>query len=137
MVDEVKTYKTVFRPDDNGWWFIDVPELPGCHSQARNIASGRDHIREAISMVTNADLDTFDLDVDYQLPKAQQAAVAKARRTRERAEEAAQRAAEAAQATEAAVRVLQEGPIKLGTRDVAELVGVSHQRVAQILKRPA
>ena len=133
----MKTYKVVFRPDDNGWWFIDVPELPGCHSQARNIASGRNHIREAISMVANADWDTFDIDVEYRLPKAQQAAVAKARRTRERAEEAARQAAEAARATEAAVRALQEGPTKLGTRDMAELVGVSHQRVAQILKRPA
>jgi len=133
----MKTYKATFRPDDNGWWFIDVAELPGCHSQARNIASGRDHIREAISMVTNADLDTFDVDVAYELPKAQQAAVTKARRTRERATEAAQRATEAAVAAEAAVRALQEGPRKLALRDVAELVGVSHQRVAQILKRPA
>lgn len=133
----MKTYKVTFRPDDNGWWFIDCPELPGCHSQARNIAGGRDNIREAISMVTNADLDTFDLDVDYVLPKAQQAAVARARRTRERAAEAVQRAAEAAEAAEAAVRALQEGPRKLAMRDVAELVGVSHQRVAQILKRPA
>lgn len=133
----MKTYKTVFRPDDNGWWFIDVPELPGCHSQARNIASGRDHIREAISMVANADLDTFDIDIDYQLPKAQQSAVAKARRSRERAAEAAQRATEAARATEEAIRALQEGPGKLAMRDVAELVGVSHQRVAQIMKRPA
>ncbi len=130
MVDEVKTYKATFRPDDNGWWFIDVPELPGCHSQARTIASGRDHIREAISLVANIDLDTFDVDVDYELPKAQQAVIAKARRARERA-------AEATQATEAAVRALQQGSAKLGIRDVAELVGVSYQRVAQILKRPA
>ncbi|MDQ6727961.1 MAG: type II toxin-antitoxin system HicB family antitoxin [Actinomycetota bacterium] len=126
----MKTYKATFRPDDNGWWFIDVPELPGCHSQARTIASGRDHIREAISLVANIDLDTFDVDVDYELPKAQQAVIAKARRARERA-------AEATQATEAAVRALQQGSAKLGIRDVAELVGVSYQRVAQILKRPA
>lgn len=130
MVDEVKTYKAMFRPDDNGWWFIDVPELPGCHSQARTIASGRDHVREAISLVANVDLDTFGVEVDYELPKAQQAAIAKARRARERA-------AEAAQATEAAVRALQQGSAKLGVRDVAELVGVSFQRVAQIMKRPA
>lgn len=130
MVDDVKTYKAMFRPDDNGWWFIDVPELPGCHSQARTIASGRDHIREAISLVANIDLDTFDIEVDYELPKAQQAVIAKARRARERA-------AEATQATEAAVRALQQGSVKLGIRDVAELVGVSYQRVAQIMKRPA
>ncbi len=126
----MKAYKAMFRPDDNGWWFIDVPELPGCHSQARTIASGRDHIREAISLVANIDLDTFDVEVDYELPKAQQAVIAKARRARERA-------AEAAQATEAAVRALQQGSVKLGIRDVAELVGVSYQRVAQIMKRPA
>jgi len=126
----VKTYKAMFRPDDNGWWFIDVAELPGCHSQARTIASGRDHIREAISLVANIDLDTFDVEVDYELPKAQQAVIAKARRARERA-------AEATQATEAAVRALQQGSVKLGIRDVAELVGVSYQRVAQIMKRPA
>ncbi|HVF14449.1 MAG TPA: type II toxin-antitoxin system HicB family antitoxin [Acidimicrobiales bacterium] len=126
----MKTYKAVFRPDDNGWWFIDVPELPGTHSQARNIASGRDHIREAISMVTNSDLDTFDVDVEYDLPEAQKLEIARARRARDAA-------AEAAQATEAAVRVLQEDPARLVTRDVAELLGLSHQRVAQISRRPA
>lgn len=88
-------------------------------------------------MVANADLDTFEIEIAYELPKTQQAAVAKARRTRERAMVAAQRAAEAAEAAEAAVRALQEGPRKMAMRDVAELVGVSHQRVAQILKRPA
>jgi len=74
-------------------------------------------------------MDTFDVEVDYELPKAQQAAIAKARQARARA-------AEATQATEAAVRALQQGSAKLGVRDVAELVGVSHQRVAQIMKRP-
>lgn len=126
----MKTYKAMFRPDDNGWWFIDVPDLPGCHSQARTIASGRNHICEAISLVANVDLDTFDVEVDYELPKAQQALIANARRARERA-------AEATQATEAAVRALRQGTVKLGIRDVAELVGVSYQRVAQIMKRPA
>ncbi len=43
----MKTYAVVFRVGDNAPWRIDAPELPGCHSQARTILSGLDHIHPA------------------------------------------------------------------------------------------
>lgn len=126
------TYTAVFRPDDNGRWFIDVPEIPGCHSEARTIVRGRVHIREVIALVLDEDEDAFDVEVDVHLPdKRLQQLVARARKERNRARSAQESAA--ALTEEAARALVQTGELSL--RDAAELLGVSHQRVQQLLTR--
>lgn len=43
------TYTVVFHLDPSGWWFAEVPDLPGCHTQGRTVDQARARIREAIS----------------------------------------------------------------------------------------
>jgi hypothetical protein len=70
------------------------------------------------------DLDAFDLDVHYDVGDG--AAVAAARRARAEAERAERASADAVR------RAVARLPASLSVRDVAELLGISHQRVAQV-----
>jgi predicted RNase H-like HicB family nuclease len=108
-----------------GWWTATSSDAPGVVTQARTVREVIANAREAIACELNVDeaevrvcANMFDL-----APLLEQARDARI------AAEHAQVAA--ALATEAAVRALHERGIS--GRDTAPLVGISHQRVHQIL----
>jgi predicted RNase H-like HicB family nuclease len=111
---------------------VSVPELPGCHTQGRTLARARERIREAIALWVDADEAELTIADDVRLPEPARQAVARAREARQQAQQA-QEAALAA--TRKAVRVLVHDG-RLSTRDAAELLGISHQRVAQLVAEP-
>ncbi len=127
------TYVVVYEQDHTGWWFVSAPDLPGSHTQGRTLARARARIREAIALCLDVDEEDFDLVDEVRLPSAARQAADETRSARQRAHEAR----EAAQAaTRKAVRTLAcEG--NLGTRDTAELLGISAQRVSQLLAEQA
>jgi predicted RNase H-like HicB family nuclease len=132
------TYTAVFEMDHTGWWYVSVPELPGCHSQGRTLAKARARIREALGLWLDVDEDAFELVEDIHLPEEARRVAAEARAAREHAHQAQR---DALATTKAAARTLAQGG-RLGIRDVAELLGLSHQRVAELLadqpeRRPA
>lgn len=47
---EVCGYWVVYERDADGWLVAEVPALPGCHTQARNMHDLRNRIAEAISL---------------------------------------------------------------------------------------
>lgn len=53
------TYTAVLHFDATGWWFVEAPELPGCHTQGRTIDQARDRIREAIALWLDAPEDNL------------------------------------------------------------------------------
>lgn len=61
------TYTAVFHLDATSWWFVEVPELPGCHTQGRTIDQARDRIREAIALWLDTTEDNFQIrdDIHY------------------------------------------------------------------------
>jgi predicted RNase H-like HicB family nuclease len=124
-----ETYTAVYEQDHTGWWFVSVPELPGCHTQGRTLARSRERIREAIALWLDADEAELEIADDVHLPEPARQATARAREARQRA----QQAQEAALATtRKAARALVHCS-RLSTRDAAELLGISHQRVAQLV----
>lgn len=38
------------RDEETGGWFVEVPELPGCHSHGENIPEATARIQEAMSL---------------------------------------------------------------------------------------
>lgn len=122
------SYRVVVERDEAGLWIARVPAVRGCHSYGRTLEQSRVRIREALSLwVDNAEV--AELRFDVRLPAATGDGVRRAQQARARSAEAQREAAEAARQA-AAVLTAKLG---LSLRDAAELLGVSHQRVQQLL----
>jgi predicted RNase H-like HicB family nuclease len=134
-------YLAEVERDDLGNWLASVPALRGVHTYARTLASLRSHLQDAIALWLEVELvDAGDRDphidrkaiaveLQVKLPARVRRATDSARRRRERARTAE---AEASAANREAARALTEAG--LSRRDAAELLGLSHQRVDQLLR---
>jgi predicted RNase H-like HicB family nuclease len=125
----MKTYTAVFERDEKDWWFASVREVPGCHTQGRSLRQARERIREALAACVGASASKARVREDVHLPAAARRALARQRRARVKLERDADQARET---TREAVRVLTR-ELGLTTRDAGELLGLSHQRVQQLL----
>jgi predicted RNase H-like HicB family nuclease len=127
-MSETKTYVAVYQRDDHDdAWNVHVKGVPGCQTYGRSLRQAQSRIREALALWLDQDLDS--LTVRDQVPAAMRAVadeVAKARRTADRA------GAEARERTAHAVEQLTD--LGLSRRDAAELLGLSHQRIQQLLE---
>ncbi|HCG01716.1 MAG TPA: hypothetical protein DEV93_14380 [Chloroflexi bacterium] len=119
-----------FSRDQSGAWLVDFPSLPGAHTYGRSLQAARRRIPEVLELF---DIDRADVDLveDFVLGERATRAVnelERARRDLDRALDVNREALE---------RTLTElgQQLKLSTRDAADLVGMSHQRVAQLLTR--
>lgn len=122
-------YRVVFERDEDGAWIARVPSVRGCHTHGRTIEQARGRVREALSLWVD-DADDAELVEEVRLPPSARDAVRRSRTARGRA--AAQRE-NARRATVEAARALVRDA-GLGLRDAAELLGISHQRVQQLLR---
>ena len=125
----MKTYKVRLERDETGHWIASVPAVPGCHSYGRNLDEAKRRIRQALALfVTDARRATLEDDIrlDPQMARLRRAVLT----ARHRAE---RQSALAAEATRKAARVL-TGDLRLGVRDAGRLLGVSHQRIHQLLE---
>lgn len=111
-----------------GWWAVEVPEVPGVFTQARRLDQVAEQVADAVA--TMLDVDDLKLEVAIEPAIEASEAVAEARAAASQASAAQSRASEAMRA---AVRRLREEE-DLPLRDVAVLLGVSHQRVSQLEK---
>lgn len=135
------TYVVEVERDDSGAWIASVPALRGVHTYARTLARLRSYLQDAIALWLEVDLldagepdphvdpGSITIELQVKLPAQARRATDGARRRRERARTAE---ADAATATRDAARALVESG--LSRRDAAEVLGLSHQRVQQLLR---
>lgn len=119
-----KLFKVAVRqdPNDRTAWLVNVVGTPGAHTFGRSLAEAKRHGVEVIALWFELEPDQFDVDWDIRLG-ALAAPVRRARLAMAHAEADRDRRDEA-------VRALTEQGVSY--RDIAELLGISHQRVAQI-----
>jgi len=122
-----KTY-TARCVREGGWWIVTIDELDGVFTHARRVDQVEGLARDAIALWLEAEPSSFDVVVDVEIFGQARSALDEAREARREAEHAK---AQAALTTTTAVVELFRGGLPL--RDVGALVGISHQRVAQIL----
>lgn len=122
----LKTYVAEVRRFGR-WWAIDVPAVKGVHTQARRLADVEPMARDAIALVLDVSPRSFDIVVRPVLPARLEATVREAREARVQAQEAQ---LDAARKSLLALRALERADVPL--RDAGELLGISHQRAAQI-----
>ncbi len=126
----MKTYKVRLERDETGHWIASVPSVPGCHSYGRNLDEARRRIRQALALFVT-DARRAALEDDIRLTPQ----MARLRRDVLAARQQAERhSALAAETTRKAARVL-TGDLRLGVRDAGRLLGVSHQRIHQLLEK--
>lgn len=120
----VRRFRVAIRqdPEDRSAWLVNVVGTPGAHTFGRSIAEAKRHAIEVVALWFELEPDAFNIDWDVRLGDLA-APVKKARQAMAHAEEDRQRRDEA-------VRALTEQGVSY--RDIAELLGLSHQRVAQI-----
>jgi predicted RNase H-like HicB family nuclease len=121
-------YSVKISRDETGAWTASVPSVPGCHTYGRSLRAAKRRIREALSLWVD-DADKAELRFRLDLPPSIRHEIDQLIEARRRADAAARHAAVASRRT---VRRLLERS-GLSTRDAAELVGLSHQRVQQLL----
>lgn len=122
----VKRFKVTVRrdPEDRTAWLVNVVGQPGAHTFGRSLAEAKRHGSEVVALWFELEPTEFEIDWDIRLGDLA-APVKRARAAMDHAE--ADR-----NLRDQAVKKLTEAGVSY--RDVAELLGLSHQRVAQIAK---
>jgi predicted RNase H-like HicB family nuclease len=124
------TYEVRFERDpESQWWVAHVPAVQGVHTQGRTLEEARRRVREALSLFVD-DADTATLVDDIRMPSTYKRAVENFTAARDEAEKV--QAVASARARHA-VQLLADGTLRLSRRDAAEVLGMSHQRVQQLL----
>ncbi len=120
-------YRVRYEIDEAGYWVAAVHGVAGCHTQGRSLKTARERIREALAVCVD-DAVEATLDESYHRPNKPALAVTR------RARAAKQRAENAQDEAQALLRdaVTQLLGSNLSHRDAAVLLGISHQRVAQL-----
>jgi predicted RNase H-like HicB family nuclease len=122
-----KNYVAVYEhAADDDVWLVHVKGLDGCQTYGRSIRQAEARIREALAAWLDAEPDS--LAITPQLPADVALVASRVSQVRHAAEQAgidAQR-----ETAEAVKRLTKMG---LSRRDAAELLGISHQRVHQLL----
>jgi predicted RNase H-like HicB family nuclease len=127
-VVEVKTY-TVTTERSGNWWAFSVPEVPGAHGQAKRLEQVRDEARDVISMMLDAEPDSFDVSMSVKLDPRIEHALDEAKAARQEFDTYQRVAQEKLRF--AAEQIKEVGG--LSVRDIGSLLDVSFQRISQIL----
>lgn len=118
-----------YERQDNQLWRAQIEEEPSVHVAARSLKGARTGIRDALQRYLGEEqIEPAD---SFELSETAAAAVERATRTREAADIAIADAAQAA--AEAATALLDDG---MSLRDAAEVLGLSHTRVQQLVRFP-
>lgn len=128
-------YTVRFEQDADGDWtaVIDRSQGVSCVTQGRSLSVARKRIREALGLYLDDDKAAAEAELveDILVPARARGAVRKASEKRNAAKVAVEGAAVAT--AEAARKLVAEG---LSYRDAAEILGVSFQRVHQLVEEP-
>jgi predicted RNase H-like HicB family nuclease/predicted transcriptional regulator len=122
-------YRTVIERDEDGYWFVDFPDVPGCHTQGRTLARARERMRDALSLfVENAD--TAEIAEEITFADADLTKIVLRSQELRQVLEAVR--TESQEVTAKAARRLTEAG--LSRRDAGEVLGLSFQRVDQLVR---
>jgi predicted RNase H-like HicB family nuclease len=120
-------FKVTLRrdPEDGSAWLVNVVGAAGAHTFGRSLSEAKRHGEEVVALWFDLEPDQFEIDWDVRLGGQLSSTVKRARAAMEHAEQDRVR-------RDDAVRALTEAGVSY--RDIAELLGLSHQRVAQIAR---
>ena len=126
------TYRATLGLDAvTGQWTADIDGLP-VHTWARTLAKVKRHAHEALALHLDVPVETLAGRIEFSRPELP-GVVVQALDAAESARSAADGAAAQATAARAAAARALVRDAHLSMRDAAEILGLSHQRVQQLL----
>lgn len=117
-----------FSRDPSGAWLVSFPSIPGAHTYGRTLRTARRRIPEVLELF-NLDPQQVEVAEEYELAGPARKAIGDLESARRDLQRAVDRSR---QLLEKALDELQRR-MRLSTRDAGEILGISHQRVAQLL----
>lgn len=114
---------------DGRWWVVQNDQHPGALSQVARLDHAADHQREAIALVTGLSESEIEVEVRVALDASIAELLVDATTMRAESERLARAASEGFRETARRLSAQQ-----YSMRDIGEILGVSHQRVAQLVK---
>ena len=58
-----RDFTVIIERDADGWYVADVPELPGCHTQAKSLDELNERVREVIALCLEDEPDVEQVDL--------------------------------------------------------------------------
>jgi predicted RNase H-like HicB family nuclease len=123
-----KTYTLVATPEKSGWWSGHIKEEPAAISQGKSLEQLQTRIREALEALLDRDLTDVQIVTEPQLPLVLNKKIALLRELRLTLD--ATQTKHSKELRRAARALDARG---FSRRDAAKMLGVSHQRVQQLL----
>lgn len=130
-----KSYRVDYEQVEDGYWVAEIDHTQGvsCVTQGRSLSQARARIREALACYLEDEkaAAAAELVDNVRLPAALSKVVDKCKDARAEAERAAELALEV---TEGAAKAMAKAGVS--RRDTAEILGISFQRVHQLVEAP-
>jgi predicted RNase H-like HicB family nuclease/predicted DNA-binding protein (UPF0251 family) len=127
-------YHGTFELDESGVWIAQIEEIPQVHTFGRTLGKAREYLVDALALWLDLPIDDVKDSIDFhpvRLPAVVQNIVYEATAARAMADAATEAVGELTSA--AALALTRDA--RLSLRDAAELLGVSHQRVQQLVSQ--
>lgn len=125
-------YHAKFELDPSGHWLVELEEIPQVHSFGRTLGKAREYLLDALALWLDEPVDTLVGQVAFRsptLPSHVRETVDMAIAERQIAEAATRVAADLT--AKASAGLVQDAHLSM--RDAADILGLSHQRVQQLL----
>lgn len=119
--------------EDPRVWLAEWAEDDRVHTFARSLGELEDLARDALALWLHTDGDAVRIELDVELPESVSRELTRFRRQRDELE--AQQASVLDRQRSLAVRLVEDQDMTY--RDAARVLGISHQRVAQLVKQSA
>lgn len=126
------TYTARLERERDGRWSVELEEEPRVHTWGKTVDQALARMREAAALWFQTDENAIELIPHPVLPKTAGRTVEQARQAREEAKNADRLAIE--QTRKAVIALTDRG---ISMRDAAAILGISHQRVHQLLSPEA